>query len=74
MKVHSVAAVQIIGHAELWTRIFDKLGLKIDDNLLDILVLKDEAKMRKKMRDQTKEGKMVWSTVKYENSAADHKA
>ena len=30
--------------------------------------------MRKKVRDQTKEGKTVRSTVKYENSARDHKA
>lgn len=74
VRVHIAAAVQIIGHAELWTRIFDKLRLKIDDNLMDILVLKDEAKIRKKVRDQKKEEKTVWSTVKYENSTADHKA
>ena len=73
-RVHIAAAVQIIGHASLWRRIFMDFGLIFDANLKDILIAKDKKKMRKKIKDQTKEGKTVRSTVKYENLAAGHKA
>ena len=74
VRVNIAAAVQIIGHASLWRRIFIEFGLTIDANLKDILTAKDKKKMRKKIKDQTKEGKTVRSTVKYENLAAGHKA
>ena len=45
----------------------------MDDNLRNILITKDRTKMRKKMIAQTKEGKTVRITVKYESLAADHK-
>ena len=73
-RVHIAAAVQILGHAPLWKRIFSRLGLQIDDNLLNILLGKDEVKMRKKVRSQTIEGKTVRSTTKYESLAQGHKA
>ena len=50
------------------------MGLEIDDNLLNILLGKDEVKMQKKVRSQTIEGKTVRSTTKYENLAQGHKA
>ena len=46
----------------------------MDDNLRNILITKDRTKTRKKMRAQTKEGKTVRSTVKYESLASGHKA
>ena len=49
------------------------MDLQIDDNLLNILVCKDQTKIHRKLRAQTKEGKSNRSTVKYKNLAEGHK-
>ena len=73
-RVHIAAAIQIIRNSTLWTMVFRTFGLTIDGNLDDILACsKDRKNMRKKARDQSKDGKTICSTTKYKNLAEGHK-
>ena len=73
-RVNIAGAIQVCGHREFWTRVFNKFDMAVDENLLDMLISKDRKKLRKRNREQTKEGKAVRSRLKYEMLASTHRS
>ena len=72
-RVNIAAATQVIGYEKFWGKIFNEFQLSMDDNLIHVLQYKDNRKLKKKSRQQTKEGKRNRSKLKYKSLADNHK-
>ena len=67
-----VAGAQIIGHCELWKRVFNLFDLQIDKNLVRHLTKKDENKNKRRAVQKTKEYKSYRSAKRYDKYAKAH--
>ena len=72
-RVNIAAATQVIGYEKFWGKIFNEFQLSMDDNEIHVLQYKDNRKLKKKTRQQTKEGKRNRSKLKYKSLADNHK-
>lgn len=65
------ASAQIVGHLELWLRVFARLGLKMDENLINHLK-KDNEKGERENKQNIKAYKAIRSANRYSNFAEAH--
>ena len=68
------SAVQIIGHYQLWKRLFSKFNLELDSNLIHHLKGKDITKEKRQIEKNTKEYKSKRSTNRYAKFAEAHRS
>ena len=71
-RVMLCAGAQIIGHHELWNRIFMKFDLKLDENLSRYLMKRDENKSKRQIFQATKIYKSYRSKKRYDKYAEAH--
>jgi len=71
-RIMLVAGAQIIGHCELWKRVFNLFDLQIDKNLVRHLTKKDENKNKRRAVQKTKEYKFYRSAKRYDKYAKAH--
>ena len=71
-RVMLCAGAQIVGHHELWRRVFDKFNLPLDQNLSRHLETKDNTKSKRQILQKTKEYKSYRSTGRYNKFSQAH--
>ena len=67
-----IGEAQIVGHLQLWSRIFSNFNLKIDANLVRHLKRKDENKRERQKQQKTVEYKARRSSNRYKKFAEAH--
>ena len=65
-RVGIAGACQVLGFAALWTKVYEAYETNIDPNLLSILTMRDEKKVKSNARVGTKQGKSKRSRNKHE--------
>ena len=73
-RVAIAGAVQVLGYEGFWERVFDVLGLDIDDEVRDSWVVRDRIKNNKTVRERSIEGKSRRGKRKYKKLSDHQKA
>lgn len=73
-RVMLTGAAQIVGHYQLWKRLFSKFKLELDSNLIRHLKGKDGTKEKRQIEQNTKEYKSKRSTNRYAKFAEAHRS
>ena len=72
-RVMLTGAAQIVGHLELWSRIFKKLEVEMDENLIKHLKGKDNKKAKRQEQQKTKKYKASRSSNRYDKFSEAHR-
>ena len=73
-RVMLTGTAQIVGHYQLWKRLFSKFNLELDPNLIHHLKRKDIMKEKKKIEQNTKKYKAKRSSNRYAKFAEAHRS
>ena len=71
-RVMICGATRIVGHHEVWTKIFTQFNLNMDSNLSRHFQRKDDVKLKRQLFQKTKEYKTSRSQNRYVKYAAAH--
>ena len=72
-RVMLCAGAQVVGHHDLWIRIFNKFNLELDANLARYLKVKEIKKRKRQTLQGTKKYKARRSTKRYNKFAEAYK-
>ena len=72
-RVMLCAGAQVIGHHDVWIRIFNKFNFELDANLTRYLKVKETKKRQRQTLQGTKKYKARRSTKRYNKFAEAHK-